>query len=93
MNNELKIGDKIIPRYECEYMESGESEYLDGKTIKYKKRSEIKEEGLENGEYLGMTVIYDQRGDKYYSRVVSHEVEGGKVKNRKVDDQFFGRSY
>ena len=93
MNNELEIGDKIIPRYECEYMESGESEYLDGKTIKYKKRSEIKEEGLENGEYLGMTVIYDQRGDKYYSRVVSHEVEGGKVKNRKVDDQFFGRSY
>ena len=48
---------------------------------------------LDSGTYLGMITIYDQRGDSYFSAVIDNKIASKKVKERKVDENFYGRGY
>ena len=90
---ELKNGDKITPVYKkVDYSYNSESEEW-GKTVKFNSFTKIKEEKLDSGMYLGMITIYDQRGDSYFSAVIDNKIASKKVKERKVDEYFYGRGY
>ena len=65
----------------------------EGKAIYYATSTEIKRKSLPGGDYLGMTTIFDQRGDEYYSQVVEYTISGGKVKNTEVNHDFYGSAY
>ena len=92
-NVDLKPGDKITPIYEkCDYTYNSETE-VEGKTVKFNVFSKIKEEKLDSGKYLCMITIYDQRGDCYFSAVVDNELSSKKIKERKIDEEFYGRKY
>ena len=90
---ELKNGDRITPVYKkVDYSYNSESEEW-GKTVKFNSFTKIKEEKLDSGMYLGMITIYDQRGDSYFSAVIDNKIASKKVKERKVDENFYGRGY
>ncbi len=92
-NKELKQGDKIVPIYDETNLLTGEVNETEGKTIYYATSTEIKRKSLPGGDYLGMTTIFDQRGDEYYSQVVEYTISGGKVKNTEVNHDFYGSAY
>ena len=90
---ELKPGDKITPVYsKYDYVYNWETEE-EGKTVKFSSFTKITEDKLDSGTYLGMITIYDQRGDSYYSAIIDHELSGKKVKERSIDEDFYGRGY
>ena len=94
-NNSQKLqnGDKITPIYQTvNYAYNTESEE-EGKTVKINPFTKITEEKLDSGLYLGMITIYDQRGDSYFSAIIDHKISGKKVKERTVDENFYGRGY
>ena len=92
-NMDLKLGDKITPIYsKVDYEYNTETEE-EGKTVKFNSFTKITEDNLESGTYLGMITIYDQRGDSYYSGIVEHEISGKKIKDRKINEDFYGRGY
>jgi len=92
-NNELAIGDKIVPLYQANNLMNGSTYDEEGKKIKYKATSKISTKMLESGYYLGMTAINDQRGDEYYSQVVGYDISLGKLKKVEIDETFYGRAY
>ena len=48
---------------------------------------------LDTNYYLGMTVIYDQRGDTYSSKVMGYDISNGKIKDCQIDKDFVGADY
>lgn len=101
MNTEVKKGDRIVPLYDVNYVgedlkrtEDKQEKVPDqGEEIRVSKRSKITSDKLPSGYYIASAVISDQRGDVYYSQVVGNKVSLGEVRNRKVDNGFFGREY
>ena len=90
---EIKEKDEIIPIYQTSDLRDDSSDEVQGKKIKIKGTPEIKMEPLDSGYYLGMINIYDQRGDCYFSKVVGYTMSGKKLKEVKVDEDFFGTNY
>ena len=90
---EVLAGSRITPIYSVSNYVTGELEEQQGKTMTFKRSSAIKRQSLPNDRYLGSVVISDIRGETYYSMVVDHVVSGGRVKERKVDEEFVGSNY
>lgn len=90
---EIKDGSKIIPVYVVDDLKTNQRTEKKGETVKLTSSSRITRKALPNGYYLCSAVITDQRGESYYSAVVGHTVSGGKVSERKVDTDFYGRDY
>ena len=89
---EVRVGSTIEPVYDVYDYNTGSEEEKCGVSIKFGKNSAVSRTILENGYYLTAAVITDQRGDKYYSKVVGHTVSHGAVSERKIDEEFFGEN-
>ena len=87
---EVKVGSKIVPLYVVNDLVSQKTFEKEGKSVIFRNSSSIECKGLGNGYYLTTAVITDQRGDRYYSKVVGNTVSGGSVTERKLDETFYG---
>ena len=87
---EVETGSKIVPLYQVTDMISQKILEKEGKSVTFRSGSSIECKTLGNGYYLTTAVITDQRGDRYYSKVVGNTVSGGSVSERKVDATFYG---
>ena len=90
---ELEEGSKITPLYMVQNFRTNERSEERGDTVKLRASSAVTRKALPNGVYLGTVYITDQRGEEYYSAVVSHTVSGGRVTGRAVNPDFYGSAY
>lgn len=90
---DIKPGDRITPVYEKYSYEYNSETEERGKTVKFNSFTKIKEDKLDSGMYLSMITIYDQRGDSYFSSIIDNELASKKIKERKIDENFYGRGY
>ena len=91
-NIELQRKDTIVPLYYA-YDAYGQTYDKQGKKIKYRATTKIHMKELDTNYYLGMTVIYDQRGDTYSSKVMGYDISNGKIKDCQIDKDFVGADY
>lgn len=88
----LQEKDTIVPVYPTTDA-AGMTSEKKGNMIKYKATTSIEMKPLNNGYYLAMANISDQRGDSYSSIVVGYTISGGKIKNCEVDESFIASDY
>jgi membrane protease YdiL (CAAX protease family) len=87
---EVEAGSTIIPLYQTNDLYLEKVEEKEGKSVTFGAGSSIDCKPLVDGYYLTTAVITDQRGDRYYSKVIGNTVSHGTVSERKVDPTFFG---
>ena len=90
---ELQEGKKIVPVYTTTHFSDNSVENTDGKSVRFSRNTKLTRELLPKGYYLCVAVISDQRGDSYYSNVVSASVAGNGVREWSLDSRFLGRAY
>ena len=88
----LQPKDTIVPIYPVSDV-YGQQYETEGKKITLTASSNIEMKPLDNGYYLAMADIYDQRGDAYSSKVIGYEISGGKIKLCELNPDFVGTDY
>ena len=91
-NIELKPKDTIVPVYPASDF-TGMNFEIEGKKITFSASSRIEMKALQNGYYLAMANICDQRGDSYSSKVIGYNISGGKIKLCEINPDFVGTDY
>ena len=91
-NIELKPKDTIVPVYPASDF-TGMNFEIEGKKITFTASSRIEMKALQNGYYLAMANICDQRGDSYSSKVIGYDISGGKIKLCEINPDFVGTDY
>ena len=91
-NIELKPKDTIVPVYPASDF-TGMNFEIEGKKITFSASSRIEMKALQNGYYLAMANICDQRGDSYSSKVIGYDISGGKIKLCEINPDFVGTDY
>ena len=89
----LEIGSSIVPLYNESKMEVNSLQYTEGESIRFGARTKIERKALPDGYYLGTAVISDQRGDSYYSQIISATINNDKITGWQLDPRFIGRDY
>lgn len=85
---ELNIGDKITPLYKVQSLVSGSTETVEGDAVKYTVRTKLESRSLADGNYLSFIVVTDPRGDEYYTNPMLVKMDGGKIAELSVDNEF-----
>ena len=89
----VEVGSSIIPLYDQSNLKTNSISKAEGERIRFSPRTQIKREALPDDYYLCTAVISDQRGDSYYSAVVSATMKNDKIENWAIDPRFIGRDY
>ena len=90
----LEDGASIRPVYE-EYDITDESSFYSmGDEVIYKEGvTDFEYRSLANGKYVTATLIQDQRGDSYYSKVISVNMKNGNLSDWEIAQGFYGSTY
>lgn len=83
----VSVGDKLQPVYDVYDMETGAEQKKYGKEFTCRAGSEIGYQTLDNGDYLLFAVMYDVRGDEYYSPIVQFTLRNGSVTSASVQEE------
>lgn len=86
---EVQEGSKITPVYTVADLINNSSEQKEGKAVTFSKNTKLERNMLTDGKYLSTDVIFDQRGDSYYSGVVSATIQGSSV-TWALEPNFYG---
>ena len=90
---EIENNAKIYPIYETTDINT-DAMYSDkGKEIVYNEKTEIQYKPIDNGEYRASAVISDQRGDSYYSSVMGLSMSYGKIRDWRLETEYYSREY
>ena len=90
---EMENNAKIYPIYVITDLNTDAS-YSDlGKEIIYNDKTEMLYKPIDNGEYIASAVISDQRGDYYYSSVMGLTMTNGKIKDWRLETEYYSRDY
>ena len=89
----VEVGSSIIPLYDQANLKTNSITKVEGKKIRFGPRTQITRETLPDDYYLCTAVISDQRGDSYYSAVISATIKNNRIANWALDPRFIGRDY
>ena len=90
---DLEPNAKISPIYLITDLDT-DAMYMDiGKEFKYSDKIKLSYKPIENGDYIASAVIFDQRGDSYYSNVVGLTMSNGKIKDWRLETEYYSRDY
>lgn len=81
MRNLQKVadGDRFKIIYDKDSFEAGGNMELYGPGFTYTKDTKIRYEKVRDGKYLAVFVMYDMRGDAFYSPIAQYEIKDGKI--------------
>lgn len=81
MRNLQKVadGDRFKIIYDKDSFETGGNTELYGPGFTYTKDTKIRYEKVRDGKYLAVFVMYDMRGDAFYSPIAQYEIKDGKI--------------
>ena len=89
----VEVGSSIVPLYDQANLKTNSITKVEGKKIRFGPRTQITRETLPDDYYLCTAVISDQRGDSYYSAVISATIKNDKITSWALDPRFIGRDY
>ena len=75
----VEVGDKLKIIYEKDAFEAGGGTEIYGPEFTYKANTKISYEKIKDGSYLAVFVMYDMRGDKFFSPIVQYNIKGGRI--------------
>ncbi|WP_026653459.1 clostripain-related cysteine peptidase [Butyrivibrio proteoclasticus] len=90
---QLQNGARIAPLYVVTDISTGQVYTDTGKTITYSEKTKFTKQSFKDGKYVMSAVISDQRGDNYYSLVISAEAHKGTLKNWALEPGYYARDY
>lgn len=90
---EIDANAKIRPIYLVTDIDT-DAMYIDeGEEIIYSDKTKLLFKTIENGDYVASAVITDQRGDEYYSNIIGLTMLNGRIKNWRVENEYYPREY
>jgi hypothetical protein len=89
----VKTGSRITPLYESTDYYYNESYDNNGIEVTMAADTKITSETLSEGYYVCTAVISNQRGEKFYSKVIGLDVDDKGNMAMETDERFIGRDY
>lgn len=89
----VQVGDELRIIYDQDSFEVGGHTERYGPKFTYKASTDIGYETVKDGVYLATLVMYDMRGDAFYSPIVQYEIKGGKTVSMKHRDDVVVSTY
>ena len=84
----VQVGDKLRIIYNEDGLDVGAQTKHYGPKFTYQADTKITYQSVENGSYMAVFVMYDMRGDAFYSPIVQYEIQGGKIVSAEHRDDF-----